>query len=133
MKRILTISSIISLFVIIGCEPKVTGPEEPTETYIGYAVGDSGKIYKSVDGGKNWEKKQSGITTKLNSVYVFNDTKVIAVGDNGVIIKTTDGGNTWVNQSSGTTVNLTKIIYNSLTNQSWISGNEGVLLTSNNF
>lgn len=134
MKRILIISYIISLSVLMGCEPKVTSPEEPkTEIYIGYAVGDSGKVFKSVDGGKNWEKKQSGITTKLNSVYVFNDTKVIAVGENGVIIKTTDGGNTWVNQSSGTTVNLTKITYISLTNQCWISGEQGLLLNSNNF
>jgi len=119
---------------LIGCDPKVTNPDEnKTETYIGYAVGDSGKVFKSINGGVNWSSVQTGITSKLNSVCVFSEAVAIAVGDNGIIIKTTDGGNSWNTQQSGTTVNLTKITFNNLTNQVWISGEQGTLLVTNNY
>ena len=122
------------LIFLMGCEQKLTNPNETkTEIYIGYAVCDSGKIYKSTDGGKNWVLKSSGVQTRLNSVYAFSASVAIAVGDNGAILKTNDGGNNWVIQNSGTNVNLKKITFNSQTNQCWIIGEQGVVLNTSNY
>jgi len=134
MRSLILVIGIIVILTISGCN-KVTGPEDPVppkvETYLGYAVGDSGKIYKSLDKGASWNFQQSGVRTKLNSVCTLTDLIAIAVGNNGIIIKTTDGGNSWILQQSGTTVNLTKIKLNKLTNQLWITGEQGILLLFN--
>jgi len=60
----------------------------------GYAVGDSGTIFKSYNLGESWYQQQSGTNGRLNDVHVFwwyTDT-LIAVGDNGTILITTNGG-----------------------------------------
>jgi photosystem II stability/assembly factor-like uncharacterized protein len=131
MKSIIILVSLI-LILLIGCKNDVTSPNSK-EVYIGYAVGDSGKVYKSSDNGNTWEQKQSGITSKLNSVCVITSSIAIAVGNNGIIIKTTDAGNSWNVQQSGTSENLTKIIFNKPINKCWISGEQGLLLNSSNY
>ena len=134
MKTYLIFNIIILLVFLIGCNPKLTDSEETKpEIYIGYAVSDSGQIFKSSNGGVNWVSINSGITTRLNSVYTFSPAVAIAVGDNGVIIKTTDGGNSWFSQTSGTNVSLKKITLNTQTNQYWIVCEQGVLLNTSNY
>jgi hypothetical protein len=133
MKNIILLSFILLFVVIFGCKQNITEPEEIKETYIGYAVGDSGKVLKSTDGGKNWDLKPTGTLTQLNSIYSFSPSVAIAVGNNGVIIKTVDGGNSWSIQNSNTSVNLKKISFNVQTNQCWIVGEQGVLLNANNY
>lgn len=83
----------------------------------GYAVGDSGRIVKSVNGGTAWSLLNSGTTEELRSV-VFPDTinastdTGYAVGTGGWIIRTVDGGATWVRQASGvTTRRLNKVSF----------------------
>ena len=138
MKLYYLIFLIISLSTAIGvtsCD-KLVKPDEPepkVETYLGYAVGDSGKIYKSVDKGNTWSFRQSGTITKLNSVLAVNENIAFAVGNDGLILKTTNGGNSWDIQPSGTSVNLRKIKFNYLMNQVWITGEQGVLLVSNGY
>lgn len=65
------------------------------------AVGFSGVIEKTSDGGKNWSVIPSGTTDGLVSVVFVNNTVgFIATDgfDSGTpkLLKTTDGGNTWV-------------------------------------
>lgn len=132
MKLLFLFLGILTITLFSSCD-KLTDPEEKKEIYLGFAVGDSGKVYKSTNGGVNWLSVQTGISSKLNSVFVFNEANVIAVGNNGIIIKTADGGITWNVQQSGTTVNLNKIIFNNQTNQIWIAGDEGTLLMTNNY
>ena len=63
-----------------------------TNADTGYAVGDSGRIIKTTDGGTNWIRQTSGTTSTLNSVFfVGRDTGYVA-GSNGIILKTTNGG-----------------------------------------
>jgi photosystem II stability/assembly factor-like uncharacterized protein len=135
MKKYYSILILFFVFILTSCQQNPTKPEKvvKTEVYIGYAVGDSGKVFKSTNGGVNWFSAQTGITSKLNSVYTFTDAIAIAVGDNGIIIKTTNGGNSWNIQQSGTTVNLTKITFNTQTNQCWIVGEQGVVLNSSSY
>ncbi|MBC7839500.1 MAG: hypothetical protein H7Y39_12800, partial [Nitrospiraceae bacterium] len=61
----------------------------------GWAVGSSGTILKTVDGGKKWKKIASGTTASLSAVFFFDEKQGWAVGANGTILRSQDGGNTW--------------------------------------
>src|SRR6516162_7314019 len=37
----------------------------------GWAVGDEGVVWHSIDGGKNWERQSTGVRASLRSVYFF--------------------------------------------------------------
>ncbi len=79
---------------------------------VGYLCGDSGKIYKSVNGGSNWTSTASGVGTEdLNGINFLDEQKGIVVGDNGMMYLTNDGGTTWTMQTSGVLRNLLKAKY----------------------
>jgi len=70
----------------------------------GWAVGDDGAIWHSIDGGKTWERQKSGTRASLRGVHFLNPYTGWAVGriENpngagsvGVMLKTTDGGLRW--------------------------------------
>ena len=69
-----------------------------TNSNTGFAVGISGTILKTTNGGTNWENQQSGISPWLHSVYFVDDNTGWAVGDGCTIIKTTNGGVTFVDE-----------------------------------
>ncbi|HHT51727.1 MAG TPA: glycosyl hydrolase, partial [Bacteroidales bacterium] len=62
---------------------------------IGYAVGGSGLILKTVDGGGHWVAQTSGTTRTLFSVHFPTVNVGYAVGEQGTILKTVNGGDTW--------------------------------------
>ncbi|MCX6795620.1 MAG: YCF48-related protein, partial [Candidatus Falkowbacteria bacterium] len=64
-------------------------------TNIGYGVADSGTIFKTIDGGDNWDFQSAATSTNLNSIYFTSNNTGYAVGDSGTIVKTIDGGATW--------------------------------------
>jgi photosystem II stability/assembly factor-like uncharacterized protein len=66
------------------------------------AVGNSGTILKSIDGGATWTPQSSGITGRLEGVCFADANTGSAVGLNGIILGTNDGGATWTPQSSPT-------------------------------
>ena len=71
------------------------------------AVGESGTVMKTTDGGVTWEIKPTEILYgHLLSVYFVNASIGWAVGSSGSIIKTTDGGEIWETQDSGTSSTL---------------------------
>ena len=53
---------------------------------IGWIVGNSGTVYKSVDGGKKWIKESTGVFSHLNAVHMVNAQKGWIAGDEGVIL-----------------------------------------------
>ena len=70
------------------------------------AVGGSGTILRTIDGGATWTPQASGTTNLLWGV-AFVDANVGWVsGFSGTILHTTDGGATWTNEPSGTTNQL---------------------------
>ncbi len=75
----------------------------------GYAVGDSGTIIKTSDGGENWCLQNSGTSVILRSVFFVNSEVGYAVGNDGVILSTTDGGTTWIAQESWITDHLNSV------------------------
>lgn len=72
-----------------------------------FAVGDSGLILYTQDGGSTWTSQNSGTTADLLSVAFSEDdnTTGIAVGRNGVVRFTQTGGMVWVGLSIPGTTN----------------------------
>lgn len=66
----------------------------------GWAVGRWGSVLHTADGGKTWEKQNSGVNYTLSSVSFVDEKTGWAVGDRGTIIHTADGGKTWEKQKS---------------------------------
>ncbi len=70
----------------------------------GWAVGDQGVIWHTIDGGKTWERQPSGTRASLRAVqfltpytgFVVGRVELPnAAGSQGVVLATTDGGATW--------------------------------------
>ena len=62
----------------------------------GYIVGDNGSIFKTINGGQNWEYVVSGIDQYLFDLeFPVNSMTGYVSGESGKLAKTTDGGNTW--------------------------------------
>lgn len=71
----------------------------------GYLVGGvhqepySALVFKTTDGGNNWQDISPDFGEILRALSVVDDTVLYAVGRDGTIIKSIDGGNTWIDQS----------------------------------
>jgi photosystem II stability/assembly factor-like uncharacterized protein len=69
----------------------------------GWAVGDEGVIWHTVDGGQSWERQASGVRASLRSVwfldpfvgFVAGTEPLPGGGTQGVILATDDGGLKW--------------------------------------
>lgn len=71
----------------------------------GWAVGDEGVIWHTIDGGKNWERQASGVRASLRCVHFhtpYNGVGWVAGrqelpggGATGVVLYTRDGGVEW--------------------------------------
>ena len=99
---------------VSGCTTILNSVFFINATTIGYAVGDSSTILKTINGGTNWTILNSGITggyVNLKSVYFTDVNTGYAVGQSGKIIKTTNGGTNWVAQSSGVTNDIFSIYF----------------------
>ena len=70
------------------------------DAYHGWAVGDSGVILNTSDGGETWNQQTSGTSLDLCSVCFINQDKGWITGkliypDSGIILRTLNGGNNW--------------------------------------
>jgi photosystem II stability/assembly factor-like uncharacterized protein len=71
------------------------------DSTTGYAVGDSGIILKTYNGGLLWSTLISGTINNLWSVYFTDINTGYTVGANGTILKTSNAGLNWTKLSSG--------------------------------
>jgi photosystem II stability/assembly factor-like uncharacterized protein len=90
----------------------------------GFAVGDSGIIVHTINGGNNWAIQNSETIKKLNGICLINSSLSFAVGDTGTVLKTTDGGESWVEAHVETNFNLKDICFVN-ENTGWIVGGFG--------
>jgi len=102
----------------------------------GWAVGSSGRILKTTNGGQSWTVQASGTTVSLSDVYFVNADTGWAVGQYGTILKTTNGGQTWTPQTSNTVAHLGRVFFVDA-NNGWADGsipgvNDGIFLRTTN-
>jgi len=93
------------------CEPKFRHNMYAvcfTDAKLGWACGDNGIVYHTVDGGFNWDIQPVDTTESLFAVSFANSEVGWVVGNKGLIFHTIDGGKTWKSQKSSTE----KILFN---------------------
>ncbi len=66
-----------------------------TDVSNGWAVGDSGLILHTGDGGYSWEVRESGTESDLHCIHFSSKQRGWIAGSEGTLGITTDGGNTW--------------------------------------
>ncbi len=90
-------------------------------------AGTESIIIHTDNGGKTWNRQQSGIFGKpLKKVYFRDMFKGWCAGEDGVLIRTADGGQTWQQLETDTENNLHDIFI--LENVGWIVGDWGTVL-----
>lgn len=102
-------------------------------TAEGWAVGGSGAVLHTTDGGNRWEN-QSGLSeTHLWGVHFVDSDHGWIVGGGGEnedaeILHTQDGGKRWVRQKSNTTKEFLFAVYFANLTHGWIVGSDGLIL-----
>src|SRR5204863_892715 len=71
----------------------------------GWAVGDEGVVWHTIDGGKTWERQPTGVRASLRSVHfllpyqgvgwIAGREELPQGGSVGVLLYTSDGGTKW--------------------------------------
>ena len=69
---------------------------------IGYAVGVTGTLLKSVDGGATWVAQDSHTGRDLTGISFVSASEGWAVGVSGTVLHTSDGGSNWTAQTAPT-------------------------------
>jgi photosystem II stability/assembly factor-like uncharacterized protein len=90
-----------------------------------FACGDDGVVYRTTDGGNNWNWLNPpgvGDAEDLYSTFFFNDSSGFVVGHRGRILRTTNGGAIWQQHSP---------TYTDLTAMSFGNNNTGYVTTRN--
>jgi photosystem II stability/assembly factor-like uncharacterized protein len=92
----------------------------------GWAVGNSGTIIHSSDGGATWAAQNSGVTSFLSRVQFVSATRGWALGGN-VLLSTSDGGAIWTRLSTPSAVALEGLSFVSATT-GWVVGDQQTIL-----
>lgn len=104
------------------------------DQWLGWICGNNGNIFKTENGGLDWELQASRESQTLKSISFSGIGSGWAVGTNGLnddgLIQTTDGGNTWLDKDMGTIDDyLSVYFYNS--NLGWLGSNQKLYKTTN--
>jgi Uncharacterized protein related to plant photosystem II stability/assembly factor len=96
----------------------------------GIAVGNSGSIHQTDDGGQNWNvvRKANQLTdkTSFKCVAYAKDGRAICVGEKGVCYGSKDDGKKWIRLKNFTNKTLRSVVY--MGQQEWlIAGERGGL------
>jgi hypothetical protein len=109
-----------------------------TSSTNGIAVGETGTILRSTDGGASWAARPlpAGVpgSTILRDVAAVNVTTLIIVGDAGTVLRSTDSGATWVIIAVPTTEDLNSVAMQNISGSTsgLAVGNRGVIMTTVN-
>ena len=96
-----------------------------------WAVGQSGTILESEDGGATWTPRNSGTTWGLARIFGASDgMRLWVVGDHGTILESDDGGATWKARKSDAAGFLWSISGTSDGRRLWAVGDNGTILES---
>lgn len=74
---------------------------DATSRDLAWAVGSSGTVLHTTDGGATWPAQASGVADNLLNVHMVDPSTGWVVGDNSRVLRTTDGGSNWTLQTPG--------------------------------
>lgn len=94
----------------------------------GCAVGQSGTVLRTINGGAIWTRIAVPTTVNLNDVWLINSRVGFAVGELGTILLTTDGGQTWQVETSNTFETLYSLTATADGTSIWTAGDGGTVL-----
>src|SRR5690554_4084392 len=63
--------------------------------YLAGHVGDRSYLYKTLDGGKTWNRITNLLASDLKKIKMLDSQFGIAIGEFGTVLKTKDGGTSW--------------------------------------
>lgn len=77
------------------------------DAHEGWAAGDDGAIWHTIDGGTSWEKQVSGVRGSLRAISFINPytgwivgrDEIPHQGSTGIVLFTSDGGITWTRRA----------------------------------
>ena len=102
----------------------------------GLFLPDSGAIYRSTNGGMDWEQVHASALTGFSDVEFQTSEIGVATRNDGAILRTTDGGDTWTEATvvlAGEFV-LTSVVFRNdglgFASAYRADGSEGIILTS---
>lgn len=93
----------------------------------GFAVGNSGTIIKTVNGGKSWDIVYTNTSIYYKCVLMVDANMVLVAGEGGTIIKTENGGGSWSQVNTDTRSTINKIFFYN-TNLGFAIGTNGCIL-----
>lgn len=97
-----------------------------TSDNVGFAVGDNGRITKTVDGGSNWTASNAIPTCNLNSVFFSSPDSAWIASTCGIHF-TSDGGLNWSLQTIGNGEELNDVFFSN-SQIGWAVGNKMTIM-----
>lgn len=94
---------------------------------MGWVVGESGKIYKTVDGGQTWIEQSLSADIEINQVQ-FLDEQYGYINTGAGIHRTADGGQNWEIVNS-TFVDFSRFAFNDA-DRGWLIDKQGIYQTA---
>ncbi len=99
------------------------------DPFLGFAVGDSGKIFRTIDGGQSWDFTKVNTSKTLHKVF-FTDSKNGWTISDFSIYSTADGGDSW--QISYNSSSYFKDVFFINSETGWVVASNSNLLHTNN-
>lgn len=97
---------------------------------LGWAVGDSGRVWHTDDAGANWRRQRTRGSLDLSAVHFADARRGVAVGPRGVILYTQDGGARWSTAAAPVRADLHAVWMAG--RRGWAVGGGGTVLVTRN-
>jgi photosystem II stability/assembly factor-like uncharacterized protein len=94
---------------------------------VGVAVGESGMIRRTLNGGTTWTQPPNVTQSNLNGVWTVNGVHFLAVGMAGAVLISTDAGGSWIGQPTETSLDLFAVHFTDI-DRGTIVGDRGIIL-----
>ncbi|HEY7184544.1 MAG TPA: YCF48-related protein [Blastocatellia bacterium] len=95
----------------------------------GWAVGESGTIQRTIDGGATWTPQESPTRKLLYDVAAIDDGHAWAVGAGGTVLRTVDGGRNWDEQPPGV-IQALRAVHFADAKRGWAVGAKGMIIST---
>jgi photosystem II stability/assembly factor-like uncharacterized protein len=94
----------------------------------GWAVGDAGRIVRTLDAGDIWTLRVSGTSFNLRGVWFTSALEGWAVGFNGTVLQSTNGGTSWRRLTNIPVSDNLMDVFFATPDTGWVVGGNGAIL-----